>query len=219
MGGRYQPRADRQITLTYGKTEGQNAFTGSMLYAVTGDAVLSASYSEENSSAQQQILQNLGASTQFTPGSPINSTTGLPQAITNPNLALQNSIFRARNLQAALTVSRERNRYSASFDRSEDTALSAGSLSQTTNGGVLSWGRDLTPDASGVMSAGYAATSSNGAGAAAATTEALTFGVAVTVTLSPTLTAGANYALSRQTGGSGGAILVDIVSVSLRKTF
>lgn len=220
LGARYQPRADRQITLTYGEVEGQNTFAGSMLYALTGDATLSAAYSEQNSSAQQQILQNLANSTQLSPGLTINPTTGLPQAITNPNLALQNNIFRARNLQAGLTVERRRNHYSASFNRTEDTSLGAGGLDQTTTGGVLSWSRDLTPNATGIMSAGYASTASTAAsGAAAASTDALTFGVSVNVALSETLSAGANYALSRQTGGISAPILVDIVSVSLRKTF
>ncbi|HTW11102.1 MAG TPA: TIGR03016 family PEP-CTERM system-associated outer membrane protein, partial [Solirubrobacteraceae bacterium] len=106
IGARYQPREDRQITLTYGAVEGQDTFTGSMLYAVTGDATLSASYSQQNSTQQQQLLQNLAGATQTVPGITINPTTGLPQSITNPNLALQNSVFRAQNFQAGLTVNR-----------------------------------------------------------------------------------------------------------------
>jgi uncharacterized protein (PEP-CTERM system associated) len=223
VGARYQPRDDRQVTLTYGESEGQDTFAGSMRYAVTGDATLSASYTQESVSQQQEILQNLAASTQRAPGLTINPTTGLPQTITNPNLALQNGVFRARNLQAGLAVDRERNHYQVLFSRSEQDSLSAGAASQTTNGGIVSWSRDLTPKANGVVSAGYSSTETTGAAVAAnstsSTTDSLTVGVSVNYALTDTLTAGANYALSRQTGQGTGAVLVDIVSVSLRKTF
>ena len=222
LGARYRPREDRQITLSYGESEGQDTFAGSMLYALTGDATLSGSYSQQNTTQQQQILQNLGASTLTAPGLlPTNPTTQLPQTITNPNLALQNGVFRAQNLQLGLAVTRARNHYQALFSRSEQTSLSGGSTSQTTDGGVVSWGRDLSPVTTGAVSAGYSTTTSGAsAGVAAAPgIAALTVAVSLNVTLGPSLTAGANYALSRQTGGSTGAVVVDTVSVSLRKTF
>ncbi|HEY6577998.1 MAG TPA: hypothetical protein VIY09_01625, partial [Rhizomicrobium sp.] len=63
---------------------------------------------------------------------------------------------------------------------------------------------------------------SNGSGtgtAAPSTLDVLTLGASFAFNFSPTLTGGASYSLSRQTGGTGGSVLVDIVAFTLRKTF
>jgi uncharacterized protein (PEP-CTERM system associated) len=222
-GFKWKPRVDRMVTLTYGEQQGQDAFNGSMLYTLRGGAALSASYSESTTNQQQQILQNLSVATQITPGLTVNQQTGLPQSIVNPNLALQNGILRVKNFQTGVLFGNERNHYTVSFDRNQENALSAGGLNQTTNGGIASWGRDMTPLTTGTMTAAYSSTTSNGTGSTTgtgnATIDVLTFGLSFAFALNDTLSASAGYSLSRQSGGTGGAVLVDIVSVSLQKRF
>ncbi len=219
FGARFAPRDDREIVLTYGKSQGRNSFNGTANYALTAGATVSASYSEQTTTQQQQILQNLAVATQITPGVTINSQTGLPQFLANPNLALQNSIIRTSNFQAGLQLVGLRNRYTFTFNHSDQSGLSAGALNQTTNGGLVSWSRDLSPNTSGALTASYSSTNSPGAAVTNNSTDAATLAISFTFALGPSLDAGASYAVSRQTGGVGGSVLVDLVSVTLRKTF
>ena len=47
----------------------------------------------------------------------------------------------------------------------------------------------------------------------------LTFGASYTYTISQTLFASARYNLTHQTGGGTGAVLVNLMTFSIRKTF
>ena len=220
IGGRYAPRDDRVVQLTYGKSQGNDSFAGSAHYAIGGRTVVSASYSESTTTQQQQLLQNLSNATQVTPGIIIDKTTGLPTFIANPNLALQNSVLRSQNLQAGVTVTGIRDTVTFNLSRTEQTGLTAGSLSQTTTGGVVGWSRELTPYTSGTINASYA-TSDSGTtvGATTGNIDSTTLSMSLNFTLTETLTANASYAMSYQSGGVGGAVLVDLVTVALRKSF
>jgi uncharacterized protein (PEP-CTERM system associated) len=220
IGARYAPRADRTVQLTYGKSQGQNSFNGSAHYAVGGMAVLSASYSETTTTQQQQLFQNLSTATQITPGIIINQTTGLPTFISNPNLALQNSTIRSQNLQAGVTLTGIRNTYSLTLNRTEQSGLTGTSLTQTTTGGVITWSHELSPYTTAALSASYSGTDSGAiAGVPGTNTDASTLGLSFNFALSETLSAAASYAMSYQTGGIGGSVLVDLFTVSLRKNF
>jgi uncharacterized protein (PEP-CTERM system associated) len=244
LGGRFQPRADRQISLTYGKTEGQFGFNGRVDYAVTPLTFVTASYSHQTSTQQQQILQALNGFTQTAPGGAVNPATGntvpvqnpnqsvggvaidpltgLPTAIQNPNLALQNSTLRVRTLQASIRMQGgERNLYSLTVNRTEDDAVTAGSFSQTTTGGFATWNRDMSPSTIGILSAGYAQTTTSAVGAGGATgrTTTLTLTGGLTYALGETVTAAATYSMTRQNGGPLGSVLVDIAMLTLSKRF
>ena len=229
-GFTYQPRDDRVVSLSYGRNEGQNSFTGNMNYALTQLTKVSASYSEQDLTEQQEELQGLGLATQTTPGATISQGTGLPFSIDNPNLALQNAVSRVQNLSAGISMQGgQRNQYTLTFNRLDDAVLGVGGFSQTTSGGLASWNRDMSPNSSGSLSLGYSTTVSSGAGVLAGTMDTLTVNVSYSYNLTPTLTAGANYTLYRETGGGGigiggavgasGTVLVDTLTVTLRKTF
>lgn len=243
VGGQYQPRDDRLISLTYGLNQGEYGYTGNVQYAVTPLTTVTASYTYQTLTEQQQILQGLGNTAQTAPGNPtnpatggtvptqnptqagngtlINPTTGLPTAIQNPNLALQNAALRVHSLLAGVTMQGgERNFYSLNFNRTEDLAVTAGGLSQTTTGGYLTWNRDMSPYTQGTLSAGYADNISSAVGTGtSAHIGILTFTAGLTYSLSDTLTAATTYSLTRQNGGSTGPVLVDLLMVTLSKSF
>jgi uncharacterized protein (PEP-CTERM system associated) len=227
-GIRVQPRADRQLTVTYGEVTGHRTVQGNVTWALGGQTNFVASYSVQNSTQQQQILQSLGTSLALPTGVTINQQTGLPQNISNPNLALQNGIFVVKSAQAGLTTQVGlRGSVAATVNRVEQDSLTAGALGQTTTGGTISYSRTLTPLLSGVVSAGYAVTSSTGtttvgttpAPSVSTNSQNLTLGVNLSYQLSETLSASGGYALSRQTGGGTGTILDDIVVATLHKSF
>jgi uncharacterized protein (PEP-CTERM system associated) len=228
----FQPREDRLIQLTYGRMQGQHTFAGNAQYALTKLTTLSASYSQQNSTPQQQLLQNLSQATQLPTGAIVNQTTNLPLSTVNPNLALQNGVFQMQTLTGGVSmVGGQRDTYTLYFNRTVDTALSAGSFSQTSDGINFLWARDIAPFTQGSLNAGYSTTSSAAiAGVGNTSSDALTFTVSLNYGLTPTLTAGASYELTRQDGIAGsvlggtvgstsGSVLIDLITLSLRKTF
>ena len=218
-GFHYHPRDDRSITLQYGKTEGQNTLSGNASWAATPLLTLTASYSAQTQTEQQSIQQNLGLATQTTPGQTINQQTGLPLSLTNPNLSLQNEVTRTKTLDAGVMYQYgQRNRYIFQFTRTELGVLAGGASSQTTDGGILTWQRDLSPDLTGNLSGGYSATVSQTTGTLPSTSEAVTATVSFNYALTDTLFGTASYSLVRQSGVNG-VVLVDLATVGLHKNF
>jgi uncharacterized protein (PEP-CTERM system associated) len=242
VGGRFQPRIDRSVSLSYGTTQGQYGFTGSVNYALTPLTTVTASYSHESTTGQQQILQSLAGLTSSAPssavpsgtttpiqtptqsltGTSVNQQTGLPSALINPNLALQNSTERLSTLEATIEMQGgQRNTYALNLNRTMATTYTAGTLSQTTTGGIVSWNRDMSPLMTGVLSAGYSETSSSAAGTGTVATNvgSTTLSAGLNYSVSNRILAAATYSLARQQGGTTGTILVDLVMVSLNVQF
>jgi uncharacterized protein (PEP-CTERM system associated) len=241
LGGLFQPREDRSFSLSYGRTEGNLGFASSMNYALTPLTSISGSYQVQSTSDQQQLLQGLNGLTQLGPGVSVNPTTGAPvvstapnpisgptigptgqlESLQNPNLALQNSVERVKTLLLSVNMQGgERNTYSVTFNHTEEVAVTAGAISQTTTGGIASWNRDMSPLTTGVVSVAYSTTTSTAAGVApTSTVGVLTFTGGVTYAVSDTLSAAASYSMTRQTGGAGGNVLVDLALVTLSKHF
>lgn len=211
VGARFQPNEQQLLSLTYGVSEGQHGFNGQMSYAVTAATSVFASYSKQISAPQQQILQNLSVATQRTPGVTIDQNTGLPLSITNPNLTLQNDVFRTQTLNAGVKSDLGRNHYVVIFNRTEEQSLLGISANQSATGGSIAWNRELSPKANSVVLAGYS-TSSPGSD------HILTLDAGISYNIGETLQAVANYALSR-TSGNSPTVLVNLLTLSVRKTF
>jgi uncharacterized protein (PEP-CTERM system associated) len=218
LGARYEHNDKQSLSLTYGEHQGHHGFSGQARYAITPLTSVFANYSQQVTSAQQQIAQNLGNATQTTPGVTIDQTTGLPLAITNPNLSLQNSVYLSRVLTAGVTTSRERDRYNLYFDRTENRTLAGPASNQETTGGYFSWSRELSPQASGNLLAGYSTTSPG-------SSNNINFSVSYNYSFTESLSASASYSVYYSTGGSYGtggnsaSILTDLITLSVRKTF
>jgi uncharacterized protein (PEP-CTERM system associated) len=242
VGASYEPRPDRHATLNYGESEGTTSVSGNAYYELTPLITVTGSYTVQTVTAQQQLVQNLANLTPTAPGSTItpsgvsvpsisstqqiagtiiNPLTGLPANLQNPNLALQNAVDRSKTLQLGVTLeSGQRNHYSLTLNRTEATALNVGGTSQTSTGGLLTWGHDLNPLMGSVVSAGYSRTSSSAVVVAgAANISTITFNAGLTYAIGPTLNSSVNYSFLRESGGLTGPIQDDIVSVALLKTF
>lgn len=244
LGARFQPREDRRVTVTYGRNSGNLSVSANAAYAVTPITSLTLTYGSQTTTQQQQLLQGLGALTASAPGSAatatgtpvttqtpgqqlngttVNSSTGIPSGLQNPNLALQDTVNRSTTFQMGVQIQGGgRNSYALTINRTENAALSGGGVSQTSDGGTIAWNREMSPDMTGVFSAGYATTSSSTTTAvlgAGTTTSTVTLTAGLSYALSESWSSGASYSLSRQAGGTTGVILDDIVIVSLRKQF
>jgi uncharacterized protein (PEP-CTERM system associated) len=218
-GFKYHPREDRFVELTYGKSEGFDSFSGDASWALTALATLTGSYSTQTETEQQQLQQNLGLATQTAPGQTINSQTGLPLSLVNPNLPLQNEVTRTTNLNVgALFQGGQRNHYSVQLVRSQQTALSSAASSTTTSGVVGIYTRDMSPDMTGSFSAAYSATTTTAPGVISTTSESVTATLSFNYQLTDTLSGNASYAFSRQTQ-VGGIVLTDLLTVGLHKSF
>ena len=78
----------------------------------------------------------------------------------------------------------------------------------------------MSPTTNGIVSAGYADTLSSAVGTGmSAHSATLTFTAGLTYAISETLTAAPSYSMTRQKGGPAGSVLVDLVLITLRKSF
>lgn len=212
IGARYEHNEKQTVSLTYGEHQGHRGFSGQLRYALTPATSIYTTYTQRVTTPQQQLLQNLGNATQTTAGLTIDQTTGLPLAINNPNLNLQNSVFLSRTLTAGVTSGIGRNHYNLYFDRTENEALSGLSTNQTTTGGFFSWDRELSPRATGTMLVGYSTTTPGSA-------NIIDFALTYTYSFSDSLSAGGSYGMSYSTGGNSASVLTDLVTLNVRKSF
>lgn len=224
VGGRFAPREDRLIALSYGSYEGRLGFKGIMRYAITPRISTFAQFSQQIVTPQQQTLQDLPLVTQTTPGTTLDETTGLPLYLTNPNFALQNGIFYAKSFQAGATATLDRNSFGLTFDYEDDKELAEQlaevSPSQTSVGGYVTYSRDLSPDTVLTALAGYSFVSSAALGSTPNVNgRTATFGLNISYNISQTLQAHAGYTFQFSSGGLESTVLIDLVTVGVRKSF
>lgn len=215
-GARYEPNEKQSVSLTYGRQDGENGFTGLMLYALTPATTVSAAYTKTRATTQQQILQNLQTTTPTQTGTPINTATGLPLSITNPNLPLQNDILLSQNLQAGVTQQLGRDSISLVATYVKQSSLLHLSPNLSSTGGFLTWAHQLTERAVGDVLVGYSTTSPGAS-------HVVTFSSGIGYQLGPTLEASIRYDLVDSGGGTtgnvGGGVLTNSLTLGIAKTF
>jgi uncharacterized protein (PEP-CTERM system associated) len=242
VGALFQPRVDRSVSLSYGTTDGQYGFSGNANYALTPLTTVTASYTHQTTTGQQQLLQSLAGLSSSAPGNAPNPTTGvttpvqtpdqgltgtsisqlsgLPTSLQNPNLALQNSTERLTTLNAAILMQGgQRNTYSLSVNRTESTTYTAGAVSQTSTGGYVTWNRDMSPRTNGILSAGYSTTNSGSGSASSGAVGTTTLSAGLNYTVSNKIGAAASYSLFREQGGVQGTVLVDLITLTVNVHF
>jgi uncharacterized protein (PEP-CTERM system associated) len=219
---RYALNDQQMVELNYGRQYGQNSFSAVSRYALTPVTTLSASYSKQRISTQQQILQGLLTTAPTGPGTAINTVTGLPTSIINgvqdPNVPLRNDIVVAQNALLGITNAVGRNTYALLFSHVDQSSLLHLSADTTSNGAVATWSHQLSPLLTSNLSVSYALVSP---GSSNVGTIAASLGYAVTETLQ----AGILYNFILSTGGaagtfaSSGTTVVNNLTLSLTKTF
>jgi uncharacterized protein (PEP-CTERM system associated) len=142
----------------YGRDHASWGFNGAVSQTLTPRTVLLASYQHGISSEQEQILSNLTTSRLDPYGTIINTDTGLPQALADPELDFsQSGVFRTQQANIALLHEFETDslRLFAFYDK--ETSLLASVAGDTARGAAISWFRSMTPRLTGGVTVGYAA--------------------------------------------------------------
>ncbi len=163
IGARVTPSADNSLVLNYGHQFGSEGLTGQLRYQLTPLTSIQASLDRGLGSTQQQILNNLNTSSVNANGTVVNSVTGVPTALVNPQFgATGTEIFSFQNARAGVQSSQGRNTFGVfgfvdqRTAHGNTTGTPTGSGSNTAIGANFSWGRSLTPRLSGGASLGYA---------------------------------------------------------------
>ncbi len=224
IGARYALNDQQTVELDYGRQDGENSFSGSARYALTPVTSVSASYTKQRYSIQQQLLQGLLTTTPTGPGTAISNVTGLPTSVINgvqnPNVPLRNDIVLAEDALLGLTNAVGRNSYSLVFSHVDQISLLHLSPDTTSNGAVATWSRELSPSLTSNFSVSYDLVSP---GSSNVVTVAASLGYALTETLH----AGILYNLIVTSGGSPGttstlgtgATVINNLTLSLIKSF
>jgi len=211
-GALYEHNDKQFVSLTYGRSEGQNSFAGNARYALTPVTSVYGSYSEYRASTQQQILQNMLSAAPTAQGTAVDPSTGLPISITNPNLPLQNDITYTKSFQLGASTGLGRNHLSLVANHVDQTSLLHLAPSQRSTGGFLTWGHDLSPSATSNVLLGYSTVSPGAA-------NVVTFSAGLAYALGNAYQAGAQYQLVSTSGGNTANVLTNSLTLTLTKTF
>lgn len=158
VGARLAATPERNLTVLYGRHDGITSPTASLNYALTPLTRVSASYSDGISTSSEDIEQNLLRSARLQ-DQVVDARTLLPLPIHNPLLGIQLSLLRIKRLTAGAYLDNKRDHFAATLYREEDlvlaqpTSQTGTSLRATTAN--LGWTRDLSPLATGQVTASY----------------------------------------------------------------
>ncbi len=147
------PRLD--VSAEAGIRNKHPTFNGNLRYDIGARSTLTASYTDQITTLQQQLLGNLGQlGVSPLTNQPINTQTGLPFTGQTANqLSLENPLSRFREINAALVLHGLRTDYTATIFRTEqDTETVAASAvlpHQEQTGGSIEVNHHLTPSLSG----------------------------------------------------------------------
>jgi uncharacterized protein (PEP-CTERM system associated) len=220
VGARFSPNPSRVVAISYGESEGRFGFTGTANYALTPIISLFASYHQNVSTMQQDILQNLPDATQLIPGQTIDLTTGLPLTIGNPNLALQNGIFYTTIAAGGAKALYERNTFSLSLNYvNEKSLVPTLAPSQSAEGAILAWSRQLSPKTTSTVSVGYSLLGGAAGLGGSGMSNQLSGSLRFDYHWSATLSLSASYTGWNTTGDAGSNLLINLVTVGVRKVF
>lgn len=222
LGGRYTPSPGNYFIGTYGRRDGLYGFTGALRYTITERTVALASFTRNRTSQQQQIFNNLNASSVDPYGNVINQVTGLPIALGSTNFGASNAIFSYRTANAGLQTSFERNSIALFAFLSQQsplgtpigTAAIVSTTSDSTSGGVnLNWARSLTPRLNSNARVGFTRLTSTDQ-------NTLTAGLSMSYILNEKLTAVLNYQfINVDSSTVGGSYRRNQVEIGLTRSF
>jgi uncharacterized protein (PEP-CTERM system associated) len=233
VGGRLDFGPDNQYAIVrYGKQEGIYGFSGSLRYEITPTTVLTAEASQGLGSQQEETQNALTGSTLDVYGRIVDQYN-LPTAFVNPEFALQNSVFRARQYRAGITTAIGVNRFFLFASYDHRSYLGSIAPPSTSIGGNFTWSRDIRPDLNGTMSLGFANLSNLTLVSATLPTlttfssngNTATASIGLNYLFTPTLTGSVTYSFIYQTGVAAssatraGDVLTNRLDFALTKSF
>jgi uncharacterized protein (PEP-CTERM system associated) len=231
VGLRLLPNADSAITLRYGHHDGLDSIRLNAAYQPTARIRLYASYSEGLTTQAEQLQNALATSDLDALGNPVDHTTGAPLLPVGSLFGVTSSLYRTAlaTLTAVWTLGPDT--ISASFNRQDQTLVSASNTIELQSGnslgsfGSLAWSHMLRPNLTGTAFLQYGTSSTSGV--TSPTERVFTVSSTLSYALSPTLTGRIQYSFS-QTSGQVSAPLTaagfgtgsqSVITVNLVKTF
>jgi uncharacterized protein (PEP-CTERM system associated) len=188
------------IGLKYGRENGTWGFSGAVNQALTPRTVLLLSYQRSLGSQEESILGNLNASSLDSYGNVVDTETSLPLALANPEIAYnQTGVFRFKRASAALEHEFETDSLRLFAFYEVDSALSAGTASDTARGAEISWFRTMTPSMKGAVTLGYASETGD---------RLLSLGLSLTMNLRTNVDAVFSYQFTNGMSGGSSATAV-----------
>ena len=139
----YEPNEKSQIELNYGHRNGTNSFLGDMHYSITPLTTLYAGYTESTTTPQQMILGNVSNAVLGPNGTTLSATTGLPLALNNNELSLQNDVDRLQNFTASSVTQLATDRIILSVNHEELTSITGLTPNDAYTGVSATWNRSL----------------------------------------------------------------------------
>ena len=228
-GVRLTPNQNSAAILKYGHKDGFNALTLSASFTVTDRLRVFANYSESLTSSQQELSDNLDASTVDQYGNTVSTATGAPTLVSDQLLGFQNSLYRLKRLSATAVSTYDRDLFSLTVEqetrRLVATTPGQGGYSDTGVSGSVTWTHNINPNLSGQATLLYSSTTTNTLPASHSQTAGLILQTGYAFT--PTLTGTLEYFVTRQTSSGaaqvfqqngGRNVLQNAVLIGLRKS-
>ncbi len=219
-GFSFTPVENSLITVRYGHQEGFNSVYAQGSYPVTARTQVFIGTSESLGTQAQLLQSNLAGSSLNAAGAPINSETGAPILLTNQLLGTQSSLLRIRQISAGTTTTWSRDVLGLSFlddqEKLVSTSPGVAGFSQNSLSGSISLSRALTPRATALtyLQYGRSTTALNGG-----TSPVYSGQLSLVYRLDPTLSANAQYTITRQIVFDGGTDLINSVGIGFIKIF
>ncbi len=229
-GLQWTPNADTTVKVTYGRHDGDTSWTIDAHGSPTQRLQLSVTYAEGISTGQEDYQNAISAGKLNAAGQLVSPTTGLPITAANNFFGAQgNSAYRYKRTSANASLLGERNVYTLSVQKYDQTLLSSGTTGTPTqtNGidGTLAFQRELNPSMSlslfsSIGQRSAPGGSSTGGNAGTVTQDTMSLGATLTVVLSDTLTGRAQYSYTSNTSATAGQSTTQtLFLVGLHKTF
>ncbi len=235
-GLRLAPNPSSAVVVRYGHQDGFDSLFLNATYALTARTRVFAGYSEGLTTDQEQIVDNLAASSVDQYGNTLDSQTAAPLQLGDDLLGNQNSLYHLRRLSATSVTSYDLDAISLSVLHEKRTLVSSGigyaGYSDEGTSGTIGWSHTINEITStfasfeyGVHSYGSGLATPAGAtgptaGAVLGNQQVLTLNGSLTHAFSPTLTGTMQYILTNQsTSGQTQGFLQNVVLAGLRKTF
>ena len=216
FGGTFTPTPSSSFTLSYGHSQGATDFEAAANYALSPRTFFTASYSDVVTTYLQQVAAGLAGAAVNQNGVPV-GPDGQPLVLVNGALAVQDTVYRDRTLALGLTALRDRDTYSLSITRTEDTPLSAGGFAQRALTATASWTHALSELANASTYVSYGDINTGGA---TGDSKLFSFSALFTYQLSNTVSTSASYLFFRRNSTAPGfSMYENILVVGISKRF
>jgi uncharacterized protein (PEP-CTERM system associated) len=223
-GVRLTPNEDSSISISYGRSQGQNSLTVDASFSPTARTRIYANYSQGLGTTQQNLQNGALNSVVNSNGVSINPVTGAPLILTNNFFGTQNSLYRTTRLSMTGALLLERDTISVSVTHDDYKVIDGQPGSVPSNSGVvgsLAWTHTFSEALTSNTYLEYGTRNASGSGFAGGNNQtSYAVSVGLNYAFTETLSGYTQYAHTGATGNTFGIPPSrDVVIVGLHKAF